>query len=43
VLERERLDPALASLELPFEVKLVRGKDERTVQVGGGATATGEA
>ena len=37
------VDAALASLEVPFEVKLVRGNDERTVQVGGGATATGEA
>ena len=34
---------ALDSLELPFDVKLVRGTDERTVRVGGGAAATGEA
>jgi S1-C subfamily serine protease len=33
----------LDALELPFEVKLVRGTDERTVRVGGGAAATGEA
>ena len=35
--------PRSATLELPFEVKLVRGTDERTVQVGGGTKATGEA
>ena len=34
---------ALEALELPFDVKLVRGIDERTVRVGGGAAATGEA
>ena len=34
---------ALDTLELPFDVKLVRGNDERTVRVGGGAAATGEA
>lgn len=34
---------ALDALELPFDVKLVRGTDERTVRVGGGAAATEEA
>jgi serine protease Do len=34
---------ALDTLEAPFDVKLVRGNDERTVRVGGGASATGEA
>ena len=34
---------ALDTLEVPFDVKLVRGNDERTVRVGGGASATGEA
>ena len=34
---------ALDSLELPFDVKLVRGIEERTVRVGGEAAATGEA
>jgi serine protease Do len=34
---------ALDALEPPFDVKLVRGTDERTVRVGGGASATGEA
>jgi serine protease Do len=43
ITDADDLHAALASLELPFEVKLVRGNDERTVQVGGGATATGEA
>ena len=43
IADADDLHAALASLELPFEVKLVRGNDERTVQVGGGAKATGEA
>ena len=43
ITDADDLHAALASLELPFEVKLVRGTDERTVQVGGGTTATGEA
>ncbi|MEA2619786.1 MAG: hypothetical protein QOC97_559 [Chloroflexota bacterium] len=43
IADADDLYAALASLEVPFEVKLVRGNDERTVQVGGGATATGEA
>ena len=42
ITDADDLHAALAStLELPFEVKLVRGTDERTVQVGGGATASG--
>jgi serine protease Do len=43
ITDADDLHTALATLELPFEVKLVRGTDERTVQVGGGTTATGEA
>ena len=43
ITDADDLHAALATLELPFEVKVVRGTDERTVQVGGGATATGEA
>lgn len=43
IADADDLHAALAELELPFEVKLVRGTDERTVQVGGGTTATGEA
>ena len=41
--DADDLFEALGALEFPFEVKLVRGNDERTVQVGGGTTATGEA
>ena len=43
ITDADDLLEALAALELPYEVKVVRGTDERTVQVGGGATATGEA
>ena len=43
VTDADDLYAALGTLDLPFEVKVVRGTDERTVQVGGGATATGEA
>ena len=43
ITDSDDLHTALATLELPFEVKLVRGADERTVQVGGGTAATGEA
>jgi len=38
----DELVEALASAEAPFEVKIVRGLDERTVVVGSGS-ATGEA
>ena len=41
--DADDLYTALAAVEVPFDVKLVRGTDERTVQVGGGTTATGEA
>ncbi len=41
--DADELHEALGALDFPFEVKLVRGNDERTVQVGGGTTATGEA
>jgi serine protease Do len=43
ITDADDLYTALGELEPPFEVKVVRGNDERTVQVGGGATATGEA
>ena len=33
----------LATTPMPFEVKVVRGTDERTVSVGGEASASGEA
>ena len=43
IADADDLHTALSTLELPFEVKLVRGTDERTVQVGGATKATGEA
>ena len=43
ITDADDLHAALASIELPFEVKLVRGNDERTVRVGGDTKATGEA
>lgn len=43
VAEVDQLQEILATAEMPFEVKLVRGADERTVSVGGSASAAGEA
>ncbi|HET9457024.1 MAG TPA: trypsin-like peptidase domain-containing protein [Candidatus Limnocylindrales bacterium] len=43
VAEVDELQEILATAEMPFEVKLVRGADERTVSVGGSASAAGEA
>jgi serine protease Do len=43
VADADDLFAALAAVEVPFEVKIVRGTDERTVKVGGGTAATGEA
>jgi S1-C subfamily serine protease len=43
IVDADDLHAALESIELPFDVKLVRGNDERTVRVGGEASATGEA
>jgi serine protease Do len=43
IADADDLHAALASVELPFEVKLVRGADERTVQVGAGARTAGDA
>lgn len=43
IVAADDLLEALDTLEVPFDVKLVRGTDERTVRVGGGASATGEA
>jgi S1-C subfamily serine protease len=43
VTDTDGLQEALAAVEFPVEVKLVRGTDERTVRVGGETTATGEA
>jgi serine protease Do len=43
VTDVDQLQEILGSAEMPFEVKVVRGTDERTVSVGGGASASGEA
>ena len=43
ITDADDLFAALAALEVPFDLKLVRGADERSVRIGGGAAATGEA
>jgi serine protease Do len=43
VADADDLFAALSALELPFDLKLVRGAEERSVRVGGGPAATGEA
>jgi serine protease Do len=43
VTEADQLQEILATTQMPFEVKVVRGTDERTVSVGGEANASGEA
>jgi serine protease Do len=43
ITEADDLHAALATLEVPFDVKVVRGNDERTVRIGGETAATGEA
>ena len=43
VTEADQLQEILATNQMPFEVKVVRGTDERTVSVGGEASAAGEA
>jgi serine protease Do len=43
ITDADDLFTTLSSAELPFDLKVVRGADERTVRVGGGAAATGEA
>lgn len=43
ITDADDLFAALGALELPFDLKLVRGVEERTVRVGGGTAATGEA
>jgi serine protease Do len=43
ITDPDDLVEALSAAEFPFAVKLVRGNDERTVQVGSGTTAAGEA
>ena len=43
ITEADQLQELIARTPMPFEVKVVRGADERTVSVGGGASASGEA
>jgi serine protease Do len=43
VEDADALVEAVAKATSPYEVRIVRGNDERTVTVGGEATATGEA
>jgi serine protease Do len=43
VTETDQLQEILATTAMPFEVKVVRGIDERTVSVGGEASVSGEA
>lgn len=43
VTEADDLQEVLASADMPFEVRIVRGTDERTVSVGGATSASGEA
>jgi serine protease Do len=43
VTEADQLQEILATTAMPFEVKVVRGTDERTVSVGGEASVSGEA
>jgi serine protease Do len=43
ITDADDLFAALNEAEVPFDLKLVRGAEERTVRVGGGTAATGEA
>jgi serine protease Do len=43
VTDTDALQDVLGSASMPFEVKVVRGTDERTVSVGGEASVSGEA
>ena len=43
VTEADQLQEILGTTPMPFEVKVVRGTDERTVSVGGEASVSGEA
>ena len=43
VTDADELVEAIAAATTPYEVRVVRGSEERTVTVGGGAEATGEA
>jgi S1-C subfamily serine protease len=41
--DADALVDAIAGAATPYEVRIIRGTEERTVTVGGTATATGEA
>jgi serine protease Do len=43
ITDPDDLVEVLATAETPFEIKLVRGTEDRSVSVGGGGEATGEA
>ncbi|HKB28959.1 MAG TPA: trypsin-like peptidase domain-containing protein [Candidatus Limnocylindrales bacterium] len=43
VEDADALVEAIASATMPYDVRIVRGSEDRTVTVGGAATATGEA
>ena len=43
ITEADQLQDLIANTPMPFEIKVVRGTDERTVSVVGGASASGEA
>ena len=43
VTDGDALVEAIAAASTPYEIRIVRGNEERTVTVGGTATATGEA
>jgi len=43
VKDADELVEAIAAAAVPYDVRIVRGTDEREVTVGGGRTATGEA
>lgn len=43
ITDADDLFAALSELELPFDLKLVRGAEEHTVRIGGGTAATSEA
>ena len=43
ITEVDQLQEAIASATMPFDVKVVRATDERTVSVGGASSASGEA
>jgi hypothetical protein len=43
VTDADDLVEAITAATTPYDVRVVRGTEERTITVGGGASATGEA